>query len=183
MLAIAAGRIRRLPRTRRPGVARGDIRALPFRSAAFGTVIAAYGLLQSVLTDDDLARVIGEAARILEPGGRFGLDLVPDLAKWDEYRRRVRLRGRSAGATITLTETVRQDHRRRLTIFHEEFARTRGRRTERRRFVLTFRTVSVDEMASRLGDAGFVVESISGDYRGRPWTPSAETWLLVARKR
>ena len=183
MLALAAARIGRLPRTRRPRVARADIRALPFRANAFGAVVAAYGLLQSVLTDEDLARVLAEAARVLAPGGRLGLDLVPDLAAWDEYRRRVRFRGRARGATITLTETVRQDRRRRLTVFHEEFSRTRGRRTERRRFALTFRTVSVDDMTRRLAEAGFAVASIAGDYAGGGWTPSSETWLLVARKR
>ena len=183
MLAFSAARIRRLPRTARPAVARADIRSLPFPSHAFGTVVAAYGLLQSILTDDDLGRVLNEAARVLAPGGRLGLDLVPDLAAWDEYRRRVRLRGRARGARITLTETVRQDRRRRLTVFHEEFTRAVGRRTERRRFVLTFRTVAVDDMVRWLAAAGFRLESIAGDYRGGAWTPTSETWLLVARKR
>jgi SAM-dependent methyltransferase len=183
MLAFAATRIRRLPRTKRPTIARADIRALPFPSRSFGAVVAAYGLLQSVLTDDDLTRVLTEAARVLMPGGRLGLDLVPDLSAWNEYRRRVRLRGRARGAIITLTETVRQNRRRRLTVFHEEFTRTIGRRSERRRFVLTFRTVVVDEMARRLAAAGFVLESIAGDYRGGAWRPTSETWLIVARKR
>jgi SAM-dependent methyltransferase len=183
MLSFSAARIRRLPKASRPGVARADIRSLPFPACSFGTVVAAYGLLQSILTDEDLTRVLIEAARVLAPGGRLGLDLVPDLAAWDEYRRRVRLRGRVRGAHITLIETVRQDRRRRLTVFHEEFTRTIGRRTERRRFVLTFRTVAIDDMVRRLAAAGFTLESIAGDYRGGVWSPTSETWLLVARKR
>jgi hypothetical protein len=183
MLAFAAARIRRLPRARRPGVARADIRSLPFDARTFGTVIAAYGLLQSMLTDEDLGRVLSEASRVLVSGGRLGLDLVPDLPAWDEYRRRVRLRGRHRGASITLVETVRQNRRRHLTEFREEFSRTRGGRTERRRFVLSFRTLAVDEMVARLSVAGFVVESVAGDYTGGGWTPTSEAWLLIARKR
>ena len=68
-------------------------------------------------------------------GGRFGIDLVPDLSAWDEYRRKVRLRGRAgARRRITLVESVRQDRRRGVTIFDEEFTTTDGRRTSRRRF-------------------------------------------------
>jgi SAM-dependent methyltransferase len=168
----------------RPRLARGDVGALPFRAASFGVVIAAYGLLQSILTDEGLSRVLADVNRVLEPGGRFGVDLVPDLSAWDEYRRRVRLRGRAkGGATITLVETVRQDRRRRMTIFDEEFARRCGRRTERRRFTLRFRTVGVDEMLSRLAAAGFDVDCVAGDYAGGPWTARSETWLLAARKR
>ena len=109
---------------------------------------------------------------------------MPDLSAWDEYRRKVRLRGRAgARRRVTLVESVRQDRRRGLTIFDEEFATTDGRRTTRRRFELTFRTVAVHEMIARLGRAGFDAESVTGDYKGSPWTPSSETWLIVVRRR
>ena len=184
MLAFAQRRIRRLPRTRRPRVARADVRALPFPAASFDAVIAAYGLLQSLLTDDDLVQVLAEVSRILQPGGRFGIDLVPDLAAWEEYQRRPRLRGPAAqGRTITLVETVHQDRRRGMTIFDEEFTVRRGRRTEQRRFRLQFRTIAVPEMARRLAGGGFDVEQIAGGYDGRDWTPSSGTWLILARKR
>ena len=58
---------------------RGDIRVLPFAPGAFGTVIAPYGILQSLLADRDLAATLDSVARVLEPGGTFGLDLVPDV--------------------------------------------------------------------------------------------------------
>ena len=130
MMARAIGRARRT-RTR-PVMARADVRSLPFRAASFGGVIAAYGLLQSLLTDHDLDAVIAEVGRVLAVGGRFGIDLVPDLSAWDEYRRKVRLRGRAGmRRRVTLIESVRQDRRRGVTIFDEEFITTNGRRTSR----------------------------------------------------
>jgi SAM-dependent methyltransferase len=184
MMARAAGRARRLPPAARAVMARADVRSLPFRSASFGGVIAAYGLLQSLLTDSDLDAAVAEVARVLVSGGRFGIDLVPDLAAWDEYRRRVRLRGRAGTRRrVTLVESVRQDRRRGVTIFQEEFTSTDGRQTSRRCFDLTFRTVGVPDVLARLTRAGFEPQSVSGDYRDGPWTPSSGTWLIVARRR
>jgi SAM-dependent methyltransferase len=184
MLARAIGRCRRLPQGSRPSVARADVRCLPFRAASFGAVIAAYGLLQSLLTDEDLNQTLTEVARVLVAGGRFGIDLVPDLSAWDEYRRKVRLRGRAgARRRVTLIESVRQDRRRGVTIFNEEFTTTDGRRATGRRFELTFRTVGVDEMIKRLRCVGFEAESVTGDYKGGRWTPSSETWLIVVTRR
>jgi ubiquinone/menaquinone biosynthesis C-methylase UbiE len=183
MLARAVTRARRVPVGRRPTVVRADIRRLPFGPSSFSRVIAAYGLLQSLLTDRDLDAALPEMSRVVERGGLVGVDLVPDLPTWDEYRRRVRLRGRAErGGHVTLVETVRQDRRRGLTTFDEEFiTRRRGRQT-RRRFRLVFRTVAVGDLVERLGRVGLAVESIAGDYRGRPWTPESATWLIVARK-
>jgi SAM-dependent methyltransferase len=184
MLARAIARGRRVPRGARASIARGDVRCLPFKSASFGAVIAAYGLLQSLLTDDDLEATLAEVARVLASGGRFGIDLVPDLSAWDEYRRKVRLRGRAgARRRVMLVESVHQDRRRGVTIFDEEFTTTDGRRTSRRRFELTFRTIAVDETIARLTRAGFEPESVAGDYKGGPWGPSSDTWLIVARRR
>jgi ubiquinone/menaquinone biosynthesis C-methylase UbiE len=184
MLARAIARGRRSARSARPCLARSDVRSLPFRSASFGAVIAAYGLLQSLVTDADLEATLAEVARVLVPGGRFGIDLVPDLSTWDEYRRKLRLRGRAgAKRRVALVESVRQDRRRGVTIFDEEFTTSDGRRTSRRRFELTFRTVAVDEIILRLARAGFEPESVAGDYRGGPWGPSSDTWLIVARRR
>jgi hypothetical protein len=37
-------------------------------------------------------------------------------------------------------------------------------------------------MARRLAAAGFEVTAVLGDYRGGPWDPRAEVWILLARK-
>ena len=76
---------------------RGDIRFLPFRaSARFDLVMAPYGILQSLVRESDLKATLASVARVLAPGGVFGLDLVPDLPVWKEYRNKVRFRGVAA---------------------------------------------------------------------------------------
>ncbi len=184
MLARAAARAVRLPRRARPALVRGDIRALPFPRGAFGVVLAAYGILQSVLGDRDLDATLAEAARVLPRGGLLAIDLVPDLPRWREYRREVRLQGPSPdGGTVKLIETVRQDPRRRLTVFDEEFIERRGHRRIHRRFQLAFRTLPLDRLAPRLERARFRLTDVLGGYDGRGWTVDADTWILLARRR
>jgi SAM-dependent methyltransferase len=183
MLERALVRARRLPRAARPRLVRGDIRSLPFRPASFGVVMAPYGLLQSLVRPADLTHLLDEAARVLRPGGVIRVDQVPDQPKWSEYRNHVSLSGRSArGGHITLVESVRQDRRRGLTIFDEVFTERRGRHVERRKFSLTFRTVSLQTVVRKLERVGFSVESVLGDYRGAPWHDQADVWVIVARK-
>jgi len=184
MLTRATERVRRIRRDARPAVVRGDIRQLPFPNRSFGMVMAPYGLLQSLLREADLRETLTDAARVLRKGGLLGVDLVPDLTSWAEYSRKVSLTGRGpGGGTVTLIESVRQDRRKRLTIFDEEFVERRGRATARHVFSLTFRTLTAPEMCERLESTGFRVETLCGSYRDAPWTPQADVWLIRARKR
>lgn len=182
MLAFARHRLRRSRVPVRAAILRGDIRHLPFRPRTFRMVIAPYGMLQSLTRARDLKETLESVARVSSPGALFGIDLVPDLPRWVEYRDRVTLRGRDrAGAAITLRETVRQDRRRGLTTFDQEYTR-KGQRVETHRFSLTFRTLSVEQMAARVRDAGFAVEAVLGDYAGGPWDDRADVWIIVARR-
>jgi SAM-dependent methyltransferase len=185
MLARARTRLRRMKGAPPVALVRGDVRELPFATCdAFDLVIAPYGLLQSLVRDRDLTRTLESVARVLEPGGLFGIDLVPDVPNWREYSRRVTLRGRGRrGVPITLVESVRQDRARRLTFFDQEFTEGWGRARKVRRFSLAFRTIAVPALRQRLGRAGFEIESVLGSYDGRPWDPRADTWVVLARKR
>ena len=89
-------------------------------------------------------------------------------------------RGRKT--TVTLIESVRQDRRRKLTIFDQEYVERRGTSRSVHRFSLTFRTLSVRQMAQRLEAAGFSIEAILGDYQGGPWDERADVWVILARK-
>jgi ubiquinone/menaquinone biosynthesis C-methylase UbiE len=163
---------------------RGDIRSLPFGSATFPMVLAPYGILQSLLRDRDLTATLDAVARVLAPGGTFGVDLVPDVPNWREYSNSIQLRGKAAGgAHLTLVESVRQDRARRLTTFEQRYIVRRGRRTTEHPFELTFRTLTVRQMTGRLEKAGFAIETVLGDYQGRPWDARADVWIILAKKK
>ncbi|MGE0814507.1 MAG: class I SAM-dependent methyltransferase [Vicinamibacterales bacterium] len=184
MLARARRRVARQRRGVAPGLVRADIRGLPFADRTFQMAIAPYGVLQSLLSERDLRATLADVARVVEPDGMFGLELVADLPSWSEYQHKVSLRGRrgSGSTRITLVESVRQDRRRGFTIFDQEFIERRGRHTRRQTFALTFRTLSVPQMTRRLAAAGFAVEALLGDYQGGPWDPRADVWIVLARR-
>ena len=185
MLARATRRLRRARLSGQVSIVRGDIRALPVPSSTFSLVIAPYGVLQSLLRERDLSATLRAVHEVLRPGSTFGVELVADLPSWDEYKKRVSLKGwknRRGGAHVTLVETVRQDRARHLTIFDQEFTERVGRTRRTRRFALTFRTLSVPQMARRLEKAGFVITALLGDYRGAAWDDRAEVWIILARR-
>jgi ubiquinone/menaquinone biosynthesis C-methylase UbiE len=185
MLAYAAKRSRRARAGRRPTLLRADIRFLPFRTAArFDLVMAPYGILQSLVRESDLAATLTSVARVLAHRGLFGIDLVPDLPVWKEYRNKVRFRGvrRGGKSRVMLVESVRQDRAKKLTMFDQEYIERRGRERQSRRFSLVFRTLTVPQMSRRLENAGFRVTAVLGDYDGEPWDARADVWLILAEK-
>jgi SAM-dependent methyltransferase len=184
MLAHARKRLRRVRTPVSASIVRGDIRQLPFAPPGFDLVIAPYGILQSLVRERDLTDTLRAVARVLPPGGMFGLDLVPDVPRWQEYSRRVSLRGRRGprGTPITLIESVRQDRDRGLTIFNQEFVEGTGRARRTHRFSLTFRTVGIQPLRRRLERAGFRIDAVLGSYDGAPWDPRADVWVILASK-
>jgi SAM-dependent methyltransferase len=184
MLARAHKRIRLAKLGAQLRLVRGDIRFLPLRAASVSLTAAPYGVLQSLLDDDALDATLASVFRVLKKGGTFAIDMVSDLVSWQEYDRRVKLRGTMRGSTahITLVESVRQDRACGVTIFDQEFIERRGTRRHVHAFSIRFRTVSVQEMTRRLELAGFTVSAVLGDYDGGPWDARADVWLIVARR-
>jgi len=184
MLARARKRTRLAKLGTHLHLVRGDIRFLPFPAASLSLIAAPYGVLQSLLDDEALDAALASAFRVLKKGGTFAIDMVSDLVSWQEYKRRVKLRGtmRGSQAHITLVESVRQDRARGVTVFDQEFVERRGTRRHAHAFSISFRTVSVQEMTRRIEQAGFAVSAVLGDYAGGPWDPRADVWLIVARR-
>ncbi len=184
MLGRARMKARRAGLIDRARFVRGDIRHLPFRKRpGFGLVMAPYGMLQSLTRERDLSATLTAVAGVLRRDGILGIDLVPDLPRWSEYNRRVTLSGsRDARTHLTLRETVRQDRRRGLTMFDQEYVEKRGGARRLHKFALTFRTLSVPQMRRRLEKAGLNVRAVLGDYRGGPWHPDADVWIILASR-
>ena len=184
MLARARKRVKRARLGSRVQLVRGDIRHLPFPDRSFPLVMAPYGILQSLLAERDLKQTLEAVARVLTRKGTFGLELVADLPAWDEYSKRVSLRGKRGpnGKPITLIESVTQDRARHITRFEQEFVEGRGKSAVRKKFALAFRTLTVPQMLGRLEKAGFRVSAVLGDYQGGPWDLRAEVWIILARR-
>jgi SAM-dependent methyltransferase len=185
MLSHARRRAARAKLDKNLSLLRADIRSLPFRrSVRFDLVMAPYGILQSLLRESDLTATLASVANVLARGGIFGVDLVPDLPVWKEYRNQVRFRGARRGgrSRIALVESVRQDRERGLTIFDQLYIERRGRARTTRAFSLVFRTLSIPQMTRRLERAGFRITAVLGDYAGKPWDPRADVWLILAEK-
>ena len=141
------------------------------------------GMLQSLTSDRDLRQTLDAVAGVLKRGGLFAIDLVPDLPRWAEYDRRVSLSGRRGQGQVRLTESVRQDRAKGLTIFDQEYSERRGGRlTSTNRFSLTFRTITVPQMRQRLERAGFRIDALLGDYDGGPLDLRADVWIILARR-
>ena len=182
MLERARARIARMPRRRRPSLVLGDICVLPFRDGSIAYVMAPYGVLQSLTSDAAFDSAIAEAARVLAPGGRLAIELVPDLADWETYQRQTRFIGTLGARRVRLVESVRQDRSRGLTIFDEEFTLGAGKRARVHRFSLTFRTLSMGDVLTRLERAGLEIDCVQGSYRGGVWTEDADVWIIIARR-
>ena len=186
MLRRIRTRFRRAKLDKRARLVRGDIRMLPFDARRpFQLVMAPYGIMQSLLRESDLNAALVSMARITACGGTVGVDLVPDLPKWAEYKRRVAFQGprRPGGSHITLIESVHQDRARRITVFDQEYVERFGGSSSTHRFSLTFRTLSLPQMTRRLERVGFRVEAVFGDYAGAAWNRESDVWLILATKR
>jgi SAM-dependent methyltransferase len=184
MLLRSAAKLRRAKAAGEALLLRGDIRFLPFRRATFPLVMAPYGILQSLTREADLAATLASVARVMPKGARFGIDLVPDLVRWEEYSGKKTLSGRMGRHTsISLVESVRQDRSKRLTIFDQDYVTVRHGVRRRHRFTLTFRTLSIRQISWRLERAGFRVDAVLGDYRGGPWDDRAVAWVILAGRR
>jgi SAM-dependent methyltransferase len=183
MLRRAASRARRVALGRRLQLVRSDIRALPFSPGTFETVIAPYGVLQSMSGADEFEAALRAVAAVLEPRGSFWIDVAVEVPRWPEYRNRVRWRQPTDSTRdATLVESVRQERSRRVTIFRQVYTQRRRSRTITRDFELRFYTPSVSRMQSQLARAGFTVQP-ARDYEGRAWHSRSDTLVVHATRR
>jgi ubiquinone/menaquinone biosynthesis C-methylase UbiE len=183
MLARGQQRVKRAGVRSRVQLIRGDIRHLPFPDRSFPLVMAPYGILQSLLDEKLLTATLKDVCRVLGRKGVFGLELVADLPAWEEYSNKTTFRSPRGphGQPIALIESVKQDRRKHITRFEQEFVEGRGKSKTRRKFSLAFRTLTVPEMVDRLEMAGFEVFSLLGDYQGGAWDLRADVWIILAR--
>ena len=154
-------------------LSRGDMRALPFRDGSFNLVVSLFTSFGYFREDAENAHVLGEVARVTEPGGWLVLDF---LNARETRRALVPFERRQIGG-----QWVRQVRRISETgHFVLKTIRMEGSGGEFHERVRLFEPV---ELASMLISEGFDVRSLYGDYAGRPWNDYSPRAIVVARKR
>jgi ubiquinone/menaquinone biosynthesis C-methylase UbiE len=157
-----------------PAYAAADIRALPFRDAAFDAVINVFTSLGLFLDDDEDRAALREARRLLRPGGALLLesmhrdDVIRSFAARDEW---------------TLPDGTHVQVRRRFDaitgISHERLRWRRGQHTGRKAHALRLRTAT--DIDALLRSAGFSDIEYFGGWDGRPFRASTPSLIAIAR--
>lgn len=151
---------------------RGDIRALPLRSAACDAVLNLFTSFGYFDDDRDHERVLAEVARVLRPGGRFVLDFLnapqvkASLVARDERTHEL--------GVVVQERSLSGDGRHVIKTIHLT--------GEGRSFMERVRLFDRAELEAMLARAGLVVQDVFGDYDGGPHTATSPRCLLIARR-
>jgi ubiquinone/menaquinone biosynthesis C-methylase UbiE len=152
----------------------GDMRRLPLRSGTFDAAILidAFGFFE---TEEENEAVLGEAVRVLVPGGRFGMKVVNGgtvLAAYrdTDYEERdgvvVTISRKLALEPPRMTETIT------ISGFHGSGEYERHQRLYR-----------VEELCGVLERAGLIDVRIFGNAAGAAFEPAASTTMWVFGQR
>jgi SAM-dependent methyltransferase len=144
---------------------RADLRALPFRDAAFSHAVSLFTSFGYFDDAGDRAH-LAELRRVLRAGGTFVLDFLNAP--------------RVAATLVPQSESTSGGRVFRVS------RRIRGGRVEKdvecggERWTESVRLYGRDELASLIASAGFRVTATHGDLGGGPWNDAAERCVLCA---
>lgn len=165
----------RAEEVRWPRVA-GDMRQLPFAADSFGWVLNFFTSFGYFETERENFRVLEEIVRVLEPGGRFLIDLM-NLDSTLAH-----LQARETQAQEGRTVEIERWWDARTSRFHKRIRLSSpGRPT--RTFVESVRGYRADEVTIGLRWAGLEVEEVFGDFDGSRHEPTSARLILVGSKR
>jgi SAM-dependent methyltransferase len=155
---------------RNSALVRGDMRSLPFRNGSFDLAVNLFTSFGYFLDDAEHARVVGEVAATLVPGGLFVLDYL----NADHVRRTLTVTERAVGGDVFVTRRI--DEAGRYVIKEIEL------RDEGRRFRERVRLYGPAELAALFDAAGLDVVARFGDYDGAPPGAATPRVILVGKK-
>lgn len=154
----------------RGGAVRGDMRTLPFRTAAFRAVVQFFTSYGYFATREEDRRVLHEVRRVLPPGGTFLLDFLnarrvrEELVAEDELRRGDRtIRQRrwiEDGVVVKRIEI--EGEREDPAVYHERV-----------------RLYEPEELTGMLAGAGLSARSRFGDYDGSSFRIAESPRLVI----
>ena len=121
-------------------------------------------------------------SRVLAPGGVFGLDLVPDVPRWQEFAPREPARHARSAWRAGDADRIRASGPRSRPDHLRPGVRRRHRPRAPHASLLAdiSRTVGIQPLRRRLERAGFRIDAVLGSYDGAPWDPRADVWVILA---
>ncbi|MDP6368939.1 MAG: class I SAM-dependent methyltransferase [Planctomycetota bacterium] len=152
---------------------RGDLRRLPCAHDAFDGMTLLFSSF-GYFSDDENWQVLGEAARVLRPGGLLFLDLMnPQLVRGTLVPHSERHR---AGWTITERRSLSSDGRR-----VRKQVRLRDAEGLERSWREDVRLYGTEELLELAEAAGLELVSVEGDYLGGIFDAQAERQIVCLR--
>jgi ubiquinone/menaquinone biosynthesis C-methylase UbiE len=161
---------------------RGDVTQLPFADGAFAAVLLPMRTVGHLTGDDQVDAAFTEAARVLQPGGRFLLDhyqLDPDWARAHDGVFRLMYAGAAPGAedrAVLIWDRYDYDyasHTLHCTVQLDEVGpAASGAQAEQVHF--DFRWFEADELERFAHRAGLRAGFCWGDFAGAPFGPRSE---------
>jgi ubiquinone/menaquinone biosynthesis C-methylase UbiE len=165
---------RRAGGARWPKLVRADYRELPFGDASFDAALNLFSSL-GYLGDEEDTKALAEIRRVLKPGGRLVLEIMPR----DLLAARFTERDWSAvGSGRLLLEQRAFDPAGGVAQTTQTLIETSGERESR---TFAVRVYTATELAHMLRAAGFSKTTCYGDLDGGPFTTGSRL-VLVARR-
>jgi SAM-dependent methyltransferase len=167
LLRTARGEDRNAP------LVRADMRELPFATGTFALVVNLFTSFGYFRDDAQHLRVLAEVARVVQPGGWFVLDYLHA----NHVRQSLVHRDERTVGTVTVEQEreISGDGRFvRKTITIGDLGRT---------FVERVRLFEPSELSALCTSAGFVVDSVVGDYDGSALRNDSPRAIIFARRR
>lgn len=152
-------------------LARGDMRALPFRAGAFDAVVQFFTSFGYFRRREEDRRVLEEVRRVLRPGGAFLLDFLhADRVRRELVAEDVREIG---GRTVRQRRSIDGDR------VVKEIEVEREGEGEADTYHERVRLYEPEELEAMLASVGLRVRERRGDYRGAPFGRDAPRLLLA----
>jgi SAM-dependent methyltransferase len=153
----------------------GDMLRLPFTDAAFDWALNFFTSFGYFEQEEENQRVLAEVARVLQPGGRFLLDLMnldATLAQLKEYEQR-----EEGGREIEIHRWWDPQQRR-----VNKRIRLAGPGLQSRTFLESVRAYTREEVASGLRRAGLELTATFGSFTGAKYGRDSERLILVGSR-
>ncbi len=148
---------------------------IPFRSGSFEFAAFPYNGLQCIVDAEQRRQILGEAFRVLRPGGAFLIE-VPSGCREEESAVERYSHTFENGSTLNLVEAVRRDVDHGTITYDMVYT---GFDEEPERVVLVLALIDKDDRLRDIMDTGFSSLQVWGDYDRSVFTGRDSPRLLV----